>query len=131
MISVFDLVIIVILAWAAITGFIKGLIIQLVSLIALFLGLIGAAYYLKPFAAWLSSFVHLSGQSAQIVSFIILFLIIVTTIILVGRLLDKIVDHVSLGIMNKLAGMLFAVFKAILLISVLINFINIINVSLI
>ncbi len=119
-----DIILIVILAVAFIAGFRKGLIIELATLAALVLG-VWAGFY---FSDWVSSLIETGfdyhGKYINIISFIIIFIVVIVLMQLLGRALTKVVNLTAMGFLNKLGGGIFSVLKAAVILSVLIYFMN-------
>ncbi len=68
-----------------------------------------------------------SEQMINLSAFAITFVIIVVVVPMAGKLLTKIADFAMLGIINKIAGAIFAVLKYAFLLSVVIMFLNAAN----
>lgn len=117
-----DLFIAVILIWFAYKGFTKGLIIELVSLIALGLGVYGGLKFSDIAADYITG--NIETKYIPIVSFSITFIVIVVLVYIIGKLIEKIVHLVALKLINKLAGAIFGMLKITLILSVLITIIE-------
>lgn len=115
----FDIILTVPLLWGVYRGFCKGFIIELASLIALALGIYGAI----KFSGYLSGFLKESflydSQYLPVISFAITFILIVIGVHLLARLIETIVNIAALKPVNKIAGALFGLFKAGLIIFIL------------
>jgi membrane protein required for colicin V production len=114
-----DIIIIVILCIAMVRGFINGLVREVASLAALILGI---------WAAKLYDYFDMTGKYVGIISFLITFGIIVIVIHFIGLLVDKLMEAVALGLVNKLLGIVFGLFKAVLIMSVILVVLNAIDV---
>ena len=112
-----DIIILVPIIWGGFVGFKKGLIIEVISLIALGLGIWGGINFSDYLADIISD--KLDSQYVPIVSFILTFIIIVVVVYMLGRMLEKVINLVQLKIINKLAGIVFGISKVALIISVL------------
>jgi len=123
-----DLVIVVILILAMVTGFTNGLIREVASLAALILGIWGAIKFSSYTAAKLYDYFDMSGHYVGIISFLVTFGIIVVIIHFVGIIADKIVDAAALGFFNRLLGIVFGLFKTVLIMSVFFVILNAIDV---
>ena len=122
-----DFVIIALLAFGLIQGFIDGLIIEIAKLAALILGIWGAIHFSGWTAGKLYGWFDMQETWTGIVAFAITFVVIVLCINLLGRLLDTIVKSVSLGFVVKTLGAVFGVIKTALILSVIFVFLNTIN----
>ncbi|PTN04250.1 membrane protein required for colicin V production [Mangrovibacterium marinum] len=113
-----DLVLGILLLVAAVRGFIKGFVIELASLAALILGIWGAIHFSHFTAGFITNSFNWNSEYVGLVAFIVTLLVIVVLVHLIGRLLTKVVEAMALGVLNHLAGMLFGVLKAALILSV-------------
>jgi membrane protein required for colicin V production len=113
-----DIIIIIILALAMVRGFINGFVKEVASLAALILGIWGAIRFSSFTAAKLYDYFDLTGRYVGIVSFLITFAIIAIIIHFIGMLVDKLLEAVALGFVNRLVGIAFGFFKAVILLSI-------------
>jgi membrane protein required for colicin V production len=115
-----DIILAIPLLWAIYRGFTKGLIIEVSSLIALFLGVYGAIH----FSYYISDMLKFNSTYSPLISFAITFLIIVIVVFFFAKLLERSVNLLALGFLNKLAGAFFSIIKIAFILSVLLIFIN-------
>jgi len=115
-----DIVLAIPLLWALYKGFTKGLVIEVASLIAIILGVYGAIH----FSYFITNALHLTSSCSPLISFAITFLIIVIVVYLLAKMLEKSVNLLALGFLNKLAGAIFALLKIAFIVSVLLMFFN-------
>ena len=124
---VIDLLIAVLLGYALFKGLQKGLIVSVISLIALIAGI----YFSLRFSFFISEILQQNTQWNQnvikISAFFITFLLVLVLLFLLGKILTKLVNAVALGFINKLAGAFFEGLKMILIISVFLNLFQKIN----
>ncbi len=113
----FDIVAGILLLLAAIKGFKNGFVIELASLAALVLGIVGAIRFSGLTSQYLSRFFH--SEYLSLVAFFVTFVVVVIVVHLIARLVDKLVKAVALGWFNRLLGLAFGVVKAGLIVSVL------------
>jgi len=112
-----DLIIIVFLAWGMIRGFKRGLIIELCTLMALVLGVFGAYYFGSEMADYLIREFNTDRRVSLVLAFAILFVGIVIAVYFFGETLEQVVKLVALGLINKLAGLIFGAAKFAILLS--------------
>jgi len=117
--SYIDIILGLLLIFAAISGFRKGLIVELVSLAALILGIWGAIEFSGVTSEFLTENLNLKTEHLNIISFVVTFIVIVILVHIVGNVIDKIVETAMMGFLNKLAGMVFGVLKSALILSVI------------
>ncbi|WP_299117390.1 CvpA family protein [uncultured Winogradskyella sp.] len=125
--SIIDIVLGALLLFGLVRGAMKGLFVEVASLVALVLGVYGAIHFSGFAAEVLESKVDWSPKTINIVAFAITFVIIVLAISLAGKALTKLADFAALGIINKLAGGIFGTLKIGLILSVLLIVFNKLN----
>lgn len=125
--SIIDIVLAALLLFGFIRGIIKGLFVEVASLLALILGVYGAIHFSNFAAEFLESKVNWNEKTINIIAFAITFIIIVLAISLTGKALTKLADFAALGILNKLLGGVFGALKIGLILSVLLIVFNKIN----
>lgn len=123
----FDVIIIIPLLWAAYKGFKKGLIIEVASLVALFLGVWGGAKFSAVSASYLGEMFNISEQIMPLLSFAVTFILIVIAVFFIAKMLQKVVKAVSLSTINKITGSAFGILKFTLIIGIVLNIVNNIN----
>ena len=112
-----DIVIIVPVLWGAYIGYKKGLIIEVVSLIALGFGIWGGIHFSDYIGDILVD--KIDSEYVSLTAFVITFAVIVMTVFFLGKMLEKLVNLVQLKLLNKLAGIIFGAGKVSMIISVL------------
>ena len=117
-----DIIFIVPLIWAGFRGFKKGFIIEVSAVIAFGLGVWGGIHFSDFVAELLSD--SIESKYVPLASFAFTFIIIVATVFVLGKMLEKAVNFVQLKLVNKLAGALFGVAKIVLVISVMLVIVN-------
>jgi len=122
--SVLDVVFIIPIVWLAYLGFKKGLIIELFTLAALLLGIFVSLYFSDITAEFLRDTLGMKTKYLSLISFIVTFVLVVIAVNLLGRLIEKLIDVVALGFLNKSVGGVFGVLKAVIFLSFLVFFIE-------
>jgi membrane protein required for colicin V production len=117
--NVLDIVLLAFAALFIIRGLMKGFIISLATLAGLVLGIYAAVYFSGIMSNFLVEKFHPSATWLHILSFSLTFLVVMLGVILIGKLVEKAVDTLKLGLANKLAGGLFGLVKAVLIASIL------------
>lgn len=113
----FDIIVGIILALALFKGFKNGLIIELASLAALVLGLLGAILFSDVTATYLGQYIN--SSHIGIIAFIITFILIVIGVHLVAKIVDKMVSAIALGPVNRILGAVFSLLKYAFILSVI------------
>lgn len=124
---IFDLIFLVIFVYAAYRGFSKGLIVQAATFAALLLGLVGAVKFSDFTSGLLIEKTSIEGHYLPIVSFALTFIGIVILVHLVSKIVEKLVQAVALGFVNRLAGAVFNMTKFALIVSGVLVILNTIN----
>lgn len=117
-----DFILAIPLIWGAFIGFKKGLVLELASFVALFLGIFGAIKFSDFTANYLSQYVEVPTEWLGLTSFIVTFIIIVIGVFFLAKLLNQLLKMVALGLINRLLGMLFGILKYALMLSILLYF---------
>jgi membrane protein required for colicin V production len=114
-----DIVLGIILILAAINGFKKGLIAEVASLAALILGIWGAIKFSYITSEFLIENFNLKTDYLNLISFAVTFVVIVILVHVVSSAVNKLVETVMLGFVNKLAGVVFGILKSALILSII------------
>ena len=117
--GVLDIILAALLLFGLVRGFMKGLFVEVASLVALVAGVYGAIHFSNFAASFLEGRFDWSEKTINITAFAITFVVIILVISLAGKALTKIADFAALGILNKLLGGVFGALKIGLILSVL------------
>lgn len=115
----FDIVIGIILIIALVKGFKNGLVIELASLAALVLGVVGAIKFSDITETWLLN--YFDSDYIGLIAFLLTFVGIVVVVHIVAKAVDKLVKAVALGMINRLLGAVFSVVKIGFIVSILLS----------
>ncbi len=121
-VNYFDIIILIPLLWAGYRGFTKGVIIEVVSILAFVLGIWGAIHFSDYIAGFVRD--NINSEYEPVISFSILFVGIVVLVFVVGKLLEKLINLAQLKLANKVAGAIFGVGKVVLILSFLVIIVN-------
>ena len=116
---ILDIIVVVILILAIIKGYRQGLIVALFSLIALIIGLAAALKLSVVVAGYIGKAVNVSDKWLPIISFAVVFLIVVLLVRAGAKFIQKTVELAMLGWANRVGGILLYVGIYILIFSVL------------
>jgi len=119
-----DIILVALIIISAISGFKKGIIHQLASLVALVLGIFLAVKFTKVVAPFFQNYITSSENASKIIAFILIFIVVMILVHLLGKFLEKILEEVELGIINKLAGLVFGIIKMLFIVSALMIFLQ-------
>ena len=125
--NIFDAIIAVLLLFGFIRGLMKGLFIEVASLVALIVGVYGSIHFSYIVGDFLNKYVSWSEEYISLSAFAGTFIFIVIIISLLGKALTKIANIVSLGIINKILGGVFGALKIGLILSIVFIFFSKMN----
>lgn len=117
-----DIVLGAFLLFGLIRGFMKGLVIEVASLIAFIAGLYCAIHFAFYAADFLKGSVSWEESTINLVAFAITFICVALLIYLLGRILTKAAEAVALGLTNRFLGAVFGFLKIGLILSALLIF---------
>lgn len=117
--NTFDIILGALLIFGFVRGLLKGLFVEVASLIALVAGIYGAIHFSYFVGDFIVNYVSWEERYITIVSFAITFAIIVLVIALAGKALTKIADAAALGLLNKILGGVFGALKIGLILSII------------
>lgn len=117
--SVLDIILGGFILFGIIRGFMKGLFVEIASIIALIAGIYGAIHFSNFASEFLQTRTEWNEKMINITAFVITFVVIVLAVALAGKALTKLADFAALGIINKLLGAIFGGLKIGLILSVL------------
>ncbi len=127
--NLLDIILLIPLLWFAYNGYKKGLIIEIASLAAFILGLYFAFYFSDVTANYLKQYFTINQRYMAAISFIVTFIVVLIAVLALGKILEKFVDILLLGFLNKIAGAIFGLLKGALFLSIIIFVINYFDTS--
>ena len=116
---IIDIIVAIILILAAIKGFRQGLIVALFSFIALIIGVAAAMKLSVVAAGYIGKAVNISDKWLPIISFAVVFLIVVLLVRLGAKFIQKTIELAMLGWVNRVGGILLYAGLYIIIFSVL------------
>ena len=114
-----DIIFVVILVIAVIKGLRKGLAVALFSIVAFIIGLAAAIKLSAAVAVYLEKNIALSNRWLPVISFLVVFIVVVVLVNLGGKLVEKTFEMAFLGWVNRIGGAIFYVLLYTLIFSVL------------
>lgn len=115
-----DIILLVCFVPALVTGIRKGIVEQIVSLVSIFVGVWAAFKFSGPLSAWMSGFLALEPKITGIIAFALMVVIAIVLLSLLGKLITGLLKMASLSWLNRLAGLVFALLKAAIIIGLII-----------
>ena len=119
-----DIVIAIILFLFGFGGLRKGLIVSVVSLLALGAGIYGSMHFSDFTAEHMQDVMNINPKYMNTVAFVLTFIILVIVVNVIGRLVKNLVKALNLGFIDRLGGFLFGALKGILLCSTFVLVLN-------
>ncbi len=125
-----DIIIGIILLVGTVNGFMKGLFVEVTTLVGLVLGVYGAIHFSYFLGDFLQSSVSWDQSMIELVAFAGTFLIILVALVMLGKAMTKVADTLALGFFNKIVGAIFGFLKYALILSIVLLVYDQINSSL-
>lgn len=122
-----DIIILLFLLFGAFRGFSKGLVIEVATLAGLILGVYISIRYSSYTEDILRDFMNITSEYISYIALAVTFIVVVVGVYILGKLLTKLVDIISLGLVNKLLGTLFGVVKYFIIVCVLLMIVDALN----
>ncbi len=111
-----DWLLLAVLAFAAVRGFLRGFVVEIASLVALVLGIWVASRYNSAVARWIGM-----DTAHEVVSFLVTFVGVLVVVHLLAKVITKAMDMAQLGLPNKVAGLFFGMVRSAFVLSVALN----------
>lgn len=128
-VNLLDLLLVVPLLFFGYHGYRKGLIIEVTSLAAFILGLYFAFFFSDFTAGILKEYFTIQTKYMAAIAFVVTFIVVLLIVLAVGKIVEKFIDILLLGFLNKLAGGVFGMLKGALFLSIIIFVINYFDAS--
>ncbi len=122
-----DIVLAIILVLAIIKGFQRGLIVGVFSFVAIIIGLAAALKLSTLAAGYIGHAINISDTWLPIISFAIVFIVVVLLVRLGANMIQRTVEFSMLGWVNRLGGILFYVAIFIIVYSVILFYAEQVN----
>lgn len=119
-----DIIIAIVLFLFGFKGYRKGLIIEVVTLLAFGVGIYGAMHFSDFTAAHLQEVMEINPKYLNTVAFVLTFILLVIVVNLIGKMVTNLIRAMNLTFFNKLGGFVFGVAKGVLLCSILLLVLN-------
>lgn len=119
-----DIIIAIIVLLFALKGLRKGLIIEVITLLAFAVGIYGAMHFSDFTASHLEEVMEVNPKYLNTVAFVMTFILVVVVVNLVGRAVSELVKKLNLGFLDRLGGFVFGAALGVLLCSVFVMVFN-------
>jgi membrane protein required for colicin V production len=117
--NLLDFLILIPVVWLCIRGFGKGLIIELATLAGLALGILAAYFFADNLEVLIKDYFSFNSNTTRIIAYVIIFLLVMLVLFIIGKLVEKSVDLVAMGWLNKLLGAVVGIAKGIVLVCII------------
>lgn len=114
--SIVDIILLICFIPAVFQGIRKGFIAQVISIVSIIAGIWASAHFADLVSAWAAQYITASEQVLKLVSFALILVAVFLALAALGKILEGMFKLVSLGWLNKLLGLVFALLKTSLLI---------------
>ena len=117
-VNIADIVLLIVLLLGGYNGFKKGLLREVIAIIALMVGLVAGSVFLEQGTTFLTQVFNTYSPVLSILSFLLIFVCAVLLITLIGKALKTMIDLTPLGFLDGAGGAIVGVFKWVFIISV-------------
>lgn len=118
--GIIDIVLLIIIGVFAIKGLIKGLVMEIFGLLAIFAGYITGFKYSHVFAKPVQTIIE-DEKSAAAIGYVVGFLIAYIIVVLVGNILSRAFKEVKLSSLNRGGGFVFGGMKAAVILGLILS----------
>ena len=118
--NILDIILLICFVPAAIQGFQKGFISQVIAIISIIAGVWLSVQFASEVTVWLAQYIQGSEQVLKVVSCALIFIAVIAGLALLGRLVEGTVKLIMLGWLNRLLGVVFSLVKASLIVGLII-----------
>lgn len=119
-----DIIILLPLLIGLVRGMMKGLVTEIIAILAVVFGFFGAKLWGATFSAWISTQFTWPQPVCDAVAYALLFLAITLALNIVGRLISKLLKAIHLGWINRILGGAFGVVKWALIVLAIVFCVN-------
>jgi membrane protein required for colicin V production len=115
-----DIILVIIVLLGAYQGFKSGFIVELFSLLGVFLGVLGGFKLMGVAMMMLANRFNIDEKVLPYVAFAVVFLVIVIVVGLLGRMIKESVKQTMLGGADQIAGSVLGVIRSVFMLSIMI-----------
>ena len=125
--NILDIIILICFIPAIIQGIRKGLVSQVVAILAILTGVYLSFEFSSAVSGWLGQYIEGSEQVLKIVAFTLILITVAAALTALGKLIEGMLKIVMLGWLNRLLGAAFSFLKCALIIGLLVMVFNSLN----
>lgn len=127
--SYIDIALILFMIFGAYTGYKEGFLMELISLVAILLGILGGFKLMGSAMVLLDQKFNIDESVLPYIAFGVVFIIVVVLVTLLGKAIKSSLDKTFLGRVDQSAGALLGFFKTAFMLSVLLWILHSLQVS--
>ena len=128
--AILDIILLLCFVPAIVSGISKGFIKEVVDLAAVLIAAWAAFHFATPVADWMAGGITLDPAVLKVIAFCIIAIAVALVLNLVAALITKALEVISLGLVNRILGMVFCVVKVAFLLGLFILLVETLNSSL-
>ena len=119
----FDILTLIAIVWAMISGWRSGFVSQLLGLLGIILGIVLSLRY----GAAVGAMLHIAARCSVVAGFLITFVATLILATILAKLLARVLSFIGLGWVNTLLGIVLSVVKGLVVLSMLYAAIYVLN----
>lgn len=124
MVSYLDLVLLIPIGWALWRGWKNGFVMEVFSLLSLFVGIYAGIHLSNWMATFLREKMDMQSEYLPVTSFVVVFLLVMVGLYFLGKLITKTVSAGGAERWNQVGGAFFSLTKTLLFLSMIFIFFN-------
>lgn len=113
-----DIVLLIMIAFGAFSGYRNGFLMSLISLLAIVLGVLGGFKLMGLGMIYLQNHFNADKTVLPYLSFFVIFIIIVVAVSLMGKAIKATIDKTFLGRMDQALGLVLGILKTMFMLSI-------------
>ena len=121
--NILDIILAIPLCYFIYKGWRRGLIFELAALAGIIIGCWAAIH----FSSWVADLLHLEGEGSLLIAFFITFIGVVVGSYFLGKAVEGFIKMVKANALNKILGALVGMAKCLCVLSVLLNFVLLVD----
>lgn len=119
-----DIVLLIILGFGLIRGFMRGLIIEMASLLAIVVGIYGAIHFSFFTASLLEKVIPAERSTIETVAFGLTLIVLMLAVMFLAKIITQMFKAAQLGFLNRLTGGIFGMVKSAVIVGALFVFLE-------
>lgn len=128
--AILDIILLLCFVPAIVGGISKGFIKEVIDLAAILIAAWAAFHFATPAADWMAKGITLDPAVLKVIAFCVIAIAVALLLNLVSALITKALEAISLGLVNRILGMVFSIIKVAFLLGLFIMLLETLNSSL-